>query len=307
MPASWSRAHRPRGRPRPPSPGHRRPHPTAGRHRAHRGGGAGLLPLARLHPAQGRARQPRSPPSGRPRRAGPGPGPGRARRRGPSRGADGRTIGAGAGAVAAPPRPGPRAGRRRPPGPDRGGSPRRVQPLREARPTPPRRWSAPRPPVDGAVHIDGAATQTRNPTARPGPVVVAGDGTERVGRGRRGRSGWATPRSRCAIPTDRSPRPMGHRHHQLEALSSSERPDARAGRRPEQTWSGTLRGMRDWLVAGAVIEDPDRVLLVENRRRNGSTDWSPPGGVIDPARPSSRAWPARCARKPASSSTTGPT
>jgi len=40
--------------------------------------------------------------------------------------------------------------------------------------------------------------------------------------------------------------------------------------------------MRDWLVAGAVIESPDGVLLVENRRRNGSTDWSPPGGVIDP-------------------------
>ena len=40
--------------------------------------------------------------------------------------------------------------------------------------------------------------------------------------------------------------------------------------------------MRDWLVAGAVIEGPDGVLLVENRRRNGSLDWSPPGGVIDP-------------------------
>jgi len=40
--------------------------------------------------------------------------------------------------------------------------------------------------------------------------------------------------------------------------------------------------MRDWLVAGAVIEGPDGLLLVENRRRNGSSDWSPPGGVIDP-------------------------
>lgn len=26
----------------------------------------------------------------------------------------------------------------------------------------------------------------------------------------------------------------------------------------------------------------DAVLLVENRRHNGSTDWTPPGGVIDP-------------------------
>jgi len=39
--------------------------------------------------------------------------------------------------------------------------------------------------------------------------------------------------------------------------------------------------VRDWLVAGAVIEGPDGVLLVQNRRRNGSHDWSPPGGVID--------------------------
>ena len=39
--------------------------------------------------------------------------------------------------------------------------------------------------------------------------------------------------------------------------------------------------MRDWLVAGALIEGPGGLLLVENRRRNGSVDWSPPGGVID--------------------------
>ena len=39
--------------------------------------------------------------------------------------------------------------------------------------------------------------------------------------------------------------------------------------------------MREWLVAGALIEGPDGLLLVENRRRNGSFDWSPPGGVID--------------------------
>ncbi len=39
--------------------------------------------------------------------------------------------------------------------------------------------------------------------------------------------------------------------------------------------------MRDWLVAGALIEGPGGLLLVENRRRNGSLDWTPPGGVID--------------------------
>lgn len=49
--------------------------------------------------------------------------------------------------------------------------------------------------------------------------------------------------------------------------------------------------MRDWVVGGAVIEAStlgaasvadDAVLLVENRRHDGRTDWTPPGGVIDP-------------------------
>ena len=35
-------------------------------------------------------------------------------------------------------------------------------------------------------------------------------------------------------------------------------------------------------MAGAVIEGPNGVLLVRNRRRDGSLDWSPPGGVIAP-------------------------
>lgn len=39
--------------------------------------------------------------------------------------------------------------------------------------------------------------------------------------------------------------------------------------------------MRSWLVAGAVIEGPEGVLLVANRRRGGGIDWSTPGGVID--------------------------
>ena len=36
------------------------------------------------------------------------------------------------------------------------------------------------------------------------------------------------------------------------------------------------------MVGGAVIEGPDGLLLVRNRRRDGSADWTPPGGVIDP-------------------------
>ena len=40
--------------------------------------------------------------------------------------------------------------------------------------------------------------------------------------------------------------------------------------------------MREWLVASAVVEGPEGVLLVQNRRRDGHLDWSPPGGVIEP-------------------------
>lgn len=39
--------------------------------------------------------------------------------------------------------------------------------------------------------------------------------------------------------------------------------------------------MKDWLVAGGVIEQDGDLLLVRNRRRGGSVDWSTPGGVID--------------------------
>lgn len=39
--------------------------------------------------------------------------------------------------------------------------------------------------------------------------------------------------------------------------------------------------MRDWLVGGAVVERGDALLLVRNRRRDGTHDWTPPGGVID--------------------------
>ena len=39
--------------------------------------------------------------------------------------------------------------------------------------------------------------------------------------------------------------------------------------------------MRDWLVAGGIVRGPDGLLLVQNRRRNGSMDWSTPGGGVD--------------------------
>ncbi len=39
--------------------------------------------------------------------------------------------------------------------------------------------------------------------------------------------------------------------------------------------------MREWLVAGALLELGGEVLLVRNERRSGVSDWSTPGGVID--------------------------
>jgi 8-oxo-dGTP diphosphatase len=39
--------------------------------------------------------------------------------------------------------------------------------------------------------------------------------------------------------------------------------------------------MREWLVASGIVEGPQGLLLVQNRRRDGSLDWSPPGGVIE--------------------------
>jgi 8-oxo-dGTP diphosphatase len=39
--------------------------------------------------------------------------------------------------------------------------------------------------------------------------------------------------------------------------------------------------VREWTVAGGLVETHDGVLLVRNLRRGGVEDWSTPGGVID--------------------------
>ena len=39
--------------------------------------------------------------------------------------------------------------------------------------------------------------------------------------------------------------------------------------------------VRSWVVGGALIRHGDGLLMVANRRRDGSVDWTPPGGVID--------------------------
>lgn len=38
---------------------------------------------------------------------------------------------------------------------------------------------------------------------------------------------------------------------------------------------------QEWVVAGALLEAADHLLLVRNVRHGGHTDWSTPGGVID--------------------------
>ena len=42
-----------------------------------------------------------------------------------------------------------------------------------------------------------------------------------------------------------------------------------------------IQTVREWVVAGGLIESDDGLLLVHNLRRNGLLDWSPPGGVIE--------------------------
>ena len=54
------------------------------------------------------------------------------------------------------------------------------------------------------------------------------------------------------------------------------------GSRGTGSWRWQTRVVRRWTVAGGVIEGPSGVLLVQNRRKNGSLDWSTPGGVVDP-------------------------
>lgn len=39
--------------------------------------------------------------------------------------------------------------------------------------------------------------------------------------------------------------------------------------------------MRRWTVGGALIRHGDGLVLVGNRRRDRSLEWTPPGGVID--------------------------
>jgi ADP-ribose pyrophosphatase YjhB (NUDIX family) len=41
--------------------------------------------------------------------------------------------------------------------------------------------------------------------------------------------------------------------------------------------------IREWTVAGGLLETSEGVLLVRNQRRGGFEDWSTPGGVIDDA------------------------
>jgi DNA polymerase-4 len=41
--------------------------------------------------------------------------------------------------------------------------------------------------------------------------------------------------------------------------------------------------VRSWVVASGIVERDGHVLLVQNRRRDGRMDWSPPGGVVEVA------------------------
>jgi len=42
------------------------------------------------------------------------------------------------------------------------------------------------------------------------------------------------------------------------------------------------KNVQAYRVASGIIIDQQQLLLVQNKRRNGSLDWSTPGGVVDP-------------------------
>jgi 8-oxo-dGTP diphosphatase len=39
--------------------------------------------------------------------------------------------------------------------------------------------------------------------------------------------------------------------------------------------------LKRWVVASGIVERDGHVLLVQNKRRDGRVDWSPPGGVVE--------------------------
>lgn len=45
---------------------------------------------------------------------------------------------------------------------------------------------------------------------------------------------------------------------------------------------GDTTEMQAFTVASGIVIEDRRMLLVQNQRRNGSLDWSTPGGVVDP-------------------------
>ncbi len=46
--------------------------------------------------------------------------------------------------------------------------------------------------------------------------------------------------------------------------------------------AGVASELHRWAVAAGILRREDSVLMVNNLRRNGSTDWTTPGGVVDP-------------------------
>ena len=50
----------------------------------------------------------------------------------------------------------------------------------------------------------------------------------------------------------------------------------------DEAMSDNQSKLREWTVAAAIIRSGPDVLMVRNRRKNGSHDWSTPGGVVEP-------------------------
>ena len=132
--------------------------------------------------------------------------------------------------------------------------------------------------VPTGAQIDGAATRDAQPRrlgrAPRGPGRSPRRRQPPGGRGGPGRSAGG----QRGGPTASRCRPIARRRTARPAPPRP-RPDPSGLR--SRSPVGHTTGVHDWLVAGALVEGPEGLLLVQNRRRNGSSDWSPPGGVID--------------------------
>src|SRR4051794_41860814 len=77
-------------------------------------------------------------------------------------------------------------------------------------------------------------------------------------------------------------RPSAPRRGKLGCSGTSTATNRRVPARREKTRNCCPMSVREWTVAGGLLETPQGVLLVRNQRRGGVGDWGTPrGGIHD--------------------------